>query len=399
MSDRIVAFGRLLRRVGLRVGSQQMIDALRAVEVVGINRKRDVRHALFGVFVSRHEDFDLFEQAFALFWHLGAADSTPVQDMLPDLGKKKNPVRSRVQDALSDVFDTDLEKDARQAISYDTFATYSAVERLRRKDFADCTAAELAAARRMLREMVWPIAPRRARRLRSRKSGRRVQLRKTLRQNLRFAGEFIDLRMQGPTTKPRPVIVLCDISGSMEPYARMFLHFMHAITGGLDRVESFVFGTRLTRITRCLLRRDVDEAVAEASRMVCDWAGGTRIGEALREFNWHWLRRVLRSGGVVLIISDGCDRGDDGLLSREMERLRRGCHRLIWLNPLLGYDAYEPLTKGMLAALPHVSDFLPVHNLEALEDLGAVLSGLERHGRTGPPCVYSDGMQLAPETL
>ncbi len=162
----------------------------------------------------------------------------------------------------------------------------------------------------------------------------------------------------------------------MEPYARMLLHFMHAITDGLDRVESFVFGTRLTRITRYLRRRDVDDAVAATAEVVNDWAGGTRIGEAFKDFNYRWLRRVLRSSGVVLVISDGCDRGDTELLAKEMARLARNCHRLIWLNPLLGYDAYQPLTKGMLAALPHIDDFLPVHNLESLEQLGAVLSSL-----------------------
>ena len=202
--------------------------------------------------------------------------------------------------------------------------------------------------------------------------------RATLRQSLRHQGELLTLRRRGPKRKPRPVVVLCDISGSMEPYARMLLHFMHAVAERMDRVESFVFGTRLTRITRALERRDIDAALADVSADVNDWAGGTRIGEAIKAFKYDWLRRTLRSGGVVLVISDGCDRGDTTLLEREMARLHRNCHRLLWLNPLLRYDGYEPLTQGMQAALPHIDDFLPVHNLESLEQLGQTLTDLAR---------------------
>ena len=189
-----------------------------------------------------------------------------------------------------------------------------------------------------------------------------------------LAAMLIHLQHKGRKRKPRPIVVLCDISGSMEAYARMLLHFMQAITSDRQRVESFVFGTRLTRITRYLRQRDVDAALDAIAQEVEDWAGGTRIGAALKTFNYEWLRRTLRSGGVVLIISDGCDRGDTELLSREMARLARNCHRLLWLNPLLRYEGYEPLTQGMQAALPYIDDFLPVHNLESLEQLGEALS-------------------------
>ncbi|MFQ5709902.1 MAG: VWA domain-containing protein, partial [bacterium] len=189
--------------------------------------------------------------------------------------------------------------------------------------------------------------------------------------------------------RPRDLVILCDISGSMERYSRMLLHFMHTITAGKLKVETFVFGTRLTRITRTLRRRDIDDAVTSVSQAVNDWAGGTRIGEAVRDFNYLWARRVLRSGAVVLIISDGWDRGDIPLLEREIARLARSCARLIWLNPLLGYEGYEPLTRGMRAVLPSIDDFLPVHNLESLQQIGAVLASVMKNPNTWNPSKIS----------
>lgn len=257
-------------------------------------------------------------------------------------------------------------------------ARYSEAERLKEKDFADFTADEVAAAKEAIERMRWPVEPMRVRRRSPRAKGRHLDLRQTIRHALRTQGEVMRLRTRGPKRKMRPLVVLCDISGSMEPYARMLLHFMHAMTGGLQRVECFVFGTRLTRITRHLRQRDVDDAVTAVTDQVNDWDGGTRIGEALKDFTYHWLRRTLRSRGVVLVISDGCDRGDTDLPEKEMARLHRGCHRLMWLNPLLRYDAYEPLTRGMQAALPHIDDFLPVHNLASLEQLAEALAEAAR---------------------
>uniref|UniRef100_UPI002ACD3356 vWA domain-containing protein n=1 Tax=Chloroflexus sp. TaxID=1904827 RepID=UPI002ACD3356 len=208
------------------------------------------------------------------------------------------------------------------------------------------------------------------------RAGRLLDMRRTLRQSWRFGGEPVELAWRDIRTEPRPLVLICDISGSMERYSRILLQFAHAISAGLGDVETFVFGTRLTRITRQLRHKDIDDAIDAVSKHVVDWSGGTRIGEAIKEFNFRWGRRVLGRSPVVMVISDGWDRGEPELLSREMDRLQRSCHRLIWLNPLLGTPGYEPLTVGMQAALPFVDDFLPVHNLVSLEQLGAKLASL-----------------------
>ena len=258
----------------------------------------------------------------------------------------------------------------------DASLTYSAEEALRKKDFAALTPRELEEAVALLRRLRWKVGMMPVRRLRASPEGRRFHLQSTLRRNLGRGAEILEIGTRGPVERARPIVVLCDISGSMERYSRVLLHFMHVVTCGFHRVESFVFGTRLTRLTRFLRVRNVDEALDVAAKAVRDWGGGTRIGECLKEFNFRWLRRVLRSSGVVVLISDGIDRGDQRLLAGEMARLRRSCHRLMWLNPLLGFEGYQPLTRGMRAALPHVTDFLPVHNLEALEGLGVALGKL-----------------------
>jgi hypothetical protein len=257
---------------------------------------------------------------------------------------------------------------------------------LREKDFADFTLDEIAAARRMMAQLSWDLGHRRSRRLVA-GDGAGLDLRQTLRRNLKYGGELLELARREPREKPRPVVLLCDVSGSMERYTRMLLHFIHTIAGPSTalraggsaaggRVEAFLFATRLTRITRYLRYRGIDQAVSEVAKAVPDWAGGTRIGETLKTFSFQWARRVLGGGAVVLIISDGWDRGETELLAREMARLRRSCHRLIWLNPLLGSPTYQPLTRGMQAALPYVDDFLPVHNLNSLESLARHLSHL-----------------------
>ena len=338
-------------------------------------RRDDVYQALFSVFVQRREDAALFAQAFHLYWRGPSQMADILSQMLPRSPAPPPPApkqQARVQEALAEPAAGRRPAETRE-VEVDLLAAYSDAEVLREKDFAAFSAEEIEAAHAFLRTLRWPVEPMRVRRHTRREKGRRLHQRATMRAGLRGFGEFVALHRQGPKRKPRPLVVLCDVSGSMEPYARMLLHFMHAMTGGMDRVESFVFGTRLTRITRHLRRRDVDDALDAVTDHVHDWSGGTRIGEALRAFNYTWLRRVLRSGGVVLVISDGCDRGDPALLGREMERLARNCHRLIWLNPLLSYAAYEPLTRGMQAALPHVDHFMAVHNLNALEDLAAVL--------------------------
>ena len=378
LADRVVAFGRVLRRAGLKIGTHQMMDAAQALAHVGVARRDDVYQALFSVFVQRREHVELFDEAFRLFWQ-GPSEFSKMQRMLPKApapSPNRPKQRTRVEQAMQEPEKKKKIYPRRSEEEITFVARYSPDEALRRKDFADFTAEEVTAAQAFLRTLRWPIAPRTTRRRSPRETGRVLDFRNTLRRSLRDGGELLALRYQGPKQKPRPVVVLCDISGSMEPYARMLLHFMHAATEAMARVESFVFGTRLTRITHPLRRRDVDEALAAVSRTVDDWSGGTRIGEAIKDFNYHWLRRVLPSDGVVLIISDGFDRGDPEVLAHEMDRLGRNCHRLLWLNPLLGFDAYEPLTRGMQAALPYIDDFLPVHNLASLEDLARILSKL-----------------------
>ncbi len=255
--------------------------------------------------------------------------------------------------------------------------TYSPREILRQKDFAELSGPDLEAIRRLMAELVWNLGERATRRRRA-GQGRQFDLRRSLRRSLRYGGEMMDWARRRPKLKPRPLVILADVSGSMDRYTRLLLHFVYSLSGGLTQsVEAFVFSTRLTRITRDLRGRNVERALHRVSQRVPDWSGGTRIGEALRDFNYRWARRVLGRGAVVLIISDGWDRGDVDLLTREMARLQRSCHRLIWLNPLLGEPKYEPLTRGLRACLRFVDDFLPAHNLVSLEDLGAFLSELD----------------------
>jgi len=238
------------------------------------------------------------------------------------------------------------------------------------------SAEEAEAVKRMMAHLLWKVSERQTLRKRPGK-GHLMDMRRTLRRSLRSGGEIFRWSFREPKRKPRPLVVIADISGSMERYTRLLLHFIYGMKAALDQpVEAFVFSTRLTRITRPLQIRDLDLALKNVGQLVHDWAGGTRIGESLKTFNFDWGRRVLGRGAVVLIISDGWDRGDVDLLKREMARLRRNCHRLIWLNPLLGAPDYEPLTRGIQAALPHVHDFLPVHNLASLEDLALRLSDL-----------------------
>ncbi|MDQ7039957.1 MAG: VWA domain-containing protein [Rhodothermus sp.] len=378
ITARIVAFAQALRRAGLVIGTDQVLDALRAVELVGVVQREDVRQALFSVFVRRQSEAVLFHQVFQLFWQGRMPLPEELAALLPraPVSPTPPPGMARALEALrSDRSRPDSSAAEEQEV--ELVLTYSADEVLRHKDFAQMTAEEEAAVRAFLRTLRWPMPPRRTRRWQPGGRRGRPDLRRTLRQALRRQGEVLHLAMRLPRYKSRVLVALCDISGSMERYSRLLLHFLHAITGGLRRVESFVFGTRLTRITHQLRLRDVDVALAEVGRTVQDWSGGTRIGEALRAFNYRWLRRVLPASGVVLIISDGLDRGDPELLTREIARLQRSCYRLIWLNPLLRYAHYQPLTRGMRAALPYIDHFLPVHNLTSLEQLGQLLASLD----------------------
>ncbi len=376
----LLLFGRLLRGLGLDVNPGRMIDLVQALGYIEIGRKLDFYHTTRGLLVHRREDIPLFDEAFDAFWRKPAEGWTTLDLSGLDAQRRSRrpvlrppPLRPPSTTAAAD--QSNPSPNEEPPIVQVTL-TYSAREVLRRKDFSELTGEELESIKQLMAALVWQLGERRTRRKQPGR-GQLLDLRRSLRHNLRYGGELLTWQYREPKSKPRPLIIIADISGSMERYTRLLLHFIYSVTAGLDQpVESFVFGTRLTRITRQLRGHDVERALREVSRTVSDWSGGTRIGESLKTFNFDWGRRVLGHGAVVLIISDGWDRGDAELLRVEMARLQRSCHRLIWLNPLLGSPQYEPLTRGMQAAYPYIDDFLPVHNLASLEDLARRLSDL-----------------------
>lgn len=379
----LVLFAGVLRGLGLDVGSGNVLDLIRATEYASMGRKQDFYQAARCLLVHRKQDLPLFDEAFRVFWRKPASgQSTRDLRSMGEDRRYRNPqlVPPPTADANTDADD---EKESQATDSVDLTRTYSAREVLREKDFAHYSPEEIVNARRMLAELSWNLGSRRTRRWVPGK-GPSLDLRRTFRLNLQYGGEPLELAHQRQKDKLRSLVLICDVSGSMEQYTRILLHFIHTISGGLDRVEAFLFATRLTRITRYLSHRGVDQTVDEVARAVPDWAGGTRIGQALKTFNYQWLRRVLRGGAVVLVISDGWDRGEPDLLAREASRLQRSCQRLIWLNPLLGSPEYQPLTRGMQAALPYVDDFLPVHNLNSLEALADHLNNLSPVRSFGP---------------
>lgn len=375
----LILFGRLLRGLGLDVNPGRMIDLVQALEHIEVGRKGDFYHTARSLLVHKREDIALFDAAFEAFWRK-PADGWPTLD-LHTLGEQRRFRRPQVappplQEPNGDDQNSAQPADDAPPVMQITL-TYSDHEVLRHKDFADLTGEELEAIQQLMAAMDWTPGLRRTRR-RQPGHGSTIDMRRTLRLNLRYGGEVLRWAHRKPKLKPRPLVILADISGSMERYTRLLLHFIYTLAEGLDQtVEAFLFGTRLTRITRQVQWRDPEKAMLEVSHAVPDWSGGTRIGDTLRTFNFEWGRRVLGHGAVVLLISDGWDRGEVDVLASEMARLQRSCHRLIWLNPLLGSPEYEPLAQGMRTALPYVDDFLPVHNLASLEDLAHHLSTLD----------------------
>ena len=371
----LMLFGETLRRLGLDFGSGNMLDLVRATETIPIGRRQDFRHAARCLLVHRKQDFPLFDDAFQIFWRR-PAHGISTRD-LRSMGEERRYRNPRVGPPIGADDDTgDLLGNAPEdQPAIDMSQTYSGREVLRAKDFAEYTPSEMAQARIMMTELSWNLGKRRTRRTQA-GDGTSLDWRRTYRRNLKYGGELLELSHRERQEKTRPLVLICDVSGSMERYTRLLLHFIHTVAGDLGRVEAFLFATRLTRITRYLNYRSIDQAVNEVSRAVPDWSGGTRIGEAIKAFNYSWARRTLGNGPVVLIISDGWDRGEPELLSREMSRLQRSCHRLIWLNPLLGSPNYQPLTMGIRAALPYIDDFMPVHNLNSLETLARYLNRL-----------------------
>lgn len=373
----LLLFGRVLRAAGLQVHHGRLVDAIRALEWVGVGRGTDVRAILRSLLVHRHEDLAIFDEAFDLFFRSHAASELNLP--LFSLGERARVVTRREAGAPARVEVEDLTPGTTSAAAFAVEA-YSPVEVSRSKDFGELTAGELDAARRRLLRMPWEPGMRRTRRWRRATQGG-IDLRRILRRNM-MRGALVDLPRRVRREAPRPIVVLADVSGSMDRYSRVMLYFASGLARSAGHVESFLFATRLTRVTRRVAAPGGHRAVTRLVRDLQDWGGGTRIGDALRTFNTTWARRVMRHGPVVLIVSDGWDRGDPALLGRELARVRRSCSRLIWLNPLLGSARYEPLTRGMQVALQHVDDFLPVHNLASVEDLATHLRRLpsDRHG-------------------
>ncbi|MBW8268522.1 vWA domain-containing protein [Caldovatus aquaticus] len=384
LAANLLAFARLLRRAGLPVGAGEVLAAAEALTIVDLADRAQVQAALRAVMVHRREHFELFDQAFALFWRDPEAGRQAAALELFEAGKEKErppPTARRVAEALMAGRPRPAPQEAEPPPPLrEATLTVSERERLQKMDFEAMSAAEIAEAKREIRRLVLPLDERRTRRFRADPAGPAVDLRATIRASLREGGEILTLVRRRRLTRPPPLVVLCDISGSMARYAQILLHFVHAVTNARDRVHVFLFGTRLTNVTRQLRHRDPEVAFELVSHVVPDWSGGTRIGESLTQFNRLWARRVLGQGAVVLLITDGLDREGAKGLAEATDRLRRSCRRLIWLNPLLRFAGFQPKSQGIRAMLPHVDEFRPVHNLESLRALVETLSAPRRAG-------------------
>jgi uncharacterized protein with von Willebrand factor type A (vWA) domain len=379
LPENVMHFARLLRAAGMRLGSDRVIDCVRALEIAGAHqfplRREDWYWTMSAVLLSRQEQRPIFDQAFRIFWRDPKLAERMMQLMLPQAyGRAAKPEQQQSQRLTDALFGQKTEEAGTERLELEARLTFSSREVLSRMDFDTMSAAELVEAKKMLAELRLPLPLIRTRRKKVSAAGKAIDLRATLRQSLREGGDIIPLVRAAPTELHPPLVVLCDISGSMNPYSRMFLHFLHAITNDRDRVAVFVFGTRLTNITRQLRHRDVDVAMQKVADAIKDWSGGTRIGASLREFNFKWGRRVLAQNACVLLVSDGLDREAGEGLADEMERLAKSCRSLVWLNPLLRYEKFEARPAGVRAMLPHVDLFLPVHNLKSLVDLARTLS-------------------------
>ena len=398
----LLLFGRLLRTLGMDINPSRMITLVQALQLIEIGHKPDFYFASRCLLVHNRDDIALFDQAFELFWRSRSGQHVVLSKVAlaqPEPDKQPQETPPPLNDPTPEPEPGD-DQILDEAPLFETSKTYSEREMLRRKDFSEMTPDELEQVKQLMRQLIWHLGQRRTRRYRSGR-GLVLDMRRTLRRSLRSGGEIMVWAQRKPKYRARPLVIIADVSGSMERYTRLLLQFIYSLGAGLDRsLEAFVFSTRLTRITRQLQDRNVDRAMKEVATTVEDWSGGTRIGEALKTFNYDWARRVLGRGAVVLLISDGWDRGEPALLGHEIARLQRSCHRLIWLNPLLGSPEYEPLTRGMQAALPYVDDFLPVHNLVSLEELAQHLSwlGQQRPARKQYPATRASAHEQRMKT-
>ena len=382
LAENIVYFARALRAAGMPVGPGSILDALEALNVARVGARDDFYWTLHAVFVKRHEHTILFDQAFRIFFRKRGYIEKLIASMIPQTlepaAKSPAPGAQRIQEALFSGLNERAQDESE--IEVDARLTISDREVLQKKDFAQMTAVEIAAAKEAIARLTLPLDEVRTRRLTQNRRGHLIDIRRTLRASMKAGGAVIDLKYLGPRVKEPPIVALLDISGSMSEYTRLFLHFLHAVTDARKRVTTFLFGTRLTNVTRAIRQRDPDEALAACSANVADWSGGTRIASSLHVFNKQWARRVLGQGAVVLLITDGLERDPDDTLAFEIDRLHRSCKRLIWLNPLLRFHAFEARAKGVQTMLPHVDELRPIHNLDSMKELVRALSGVPAKG-------------------
>lgn len=385
LADNILYFARALRDAGLPVGPGAVIDAINAVEAAEIGTREDFRATLHAVFVKKHEHTIVFDQAFAIFWRKRGFMEKMIALMSPQAKDHSEPKKpdagaARVADAL---YKHKPQEKPKEQVEVDARFTMSASEVLQSKDFAQMSAAEIAAARAVIARLRMPSEKMKLRRWKPDPHGGRIDPRGTFRKSLRSGGA-IELAFRDHAERYAPIVAICDISGSMSDYTRIFLHFLHQLTDQRQRVHTFLFGTRLTNVTRALRQKDVDEALADCSAGVKDWSGGTRIGASLHAFNREWSRRVLGQGAICVLFTDGLERDHLEQLSAEMERLHKSCRRLIWVNPLLRYSEFQAKASGVRTMLPHVDEFRPIHNLQSMADLVAALA-LEKGGKSSDP--------------
>ena len=384
LAENVVHFARVLRAAGVPVGTDRVLLTLEALRVAGIESRGDFYATLASCLIDRAEHRLLFDQAFHIFWKDPDLLGQMLRLLLPQVKEKPGapppPENRRLGEALfQGAPPRPPQPRADERIEIDAHLTWSDREHLRKADFDTMTTAEWQAAQAMLKDLRPFFAHLATRRYMGAPRGTRIDLRRLLRDAARHGGDIAALPRRTRRTRPEPLVVIVDISGSMSRYSRMFLHFLHALTSKEStaghRVHAFVFGTRLTPVTRQLRGRDPDLAVASVVGIVDDWSGGTRIAQALREFNLRWARRVLGGSPTVLLVTDGLEHGDVDLLAAQMERLGKSCRRLVWLNPLLRYDAFEPKARGIQAMLPFADAFVPVHNIDSLRQLAQTLAG------------------------
>jgi uncharacterized protein len=381
LASNIMHFGRVLRDAGLPVGPASVLDALDASLSGSLETREDFYWTLHSIFVKRRDHKEVFDQAFHVFWkkpkmleQLMKLMYHQIARAAPD--KPRQAGFRRLAEAMFDKVETQSKRQERpDVLELDATFTASADDILRAKDFEQMTLNEQAQARQAIALLRMRPRQIRTRRFELNRAGTSIDMRRTIRNSLRMGGDVITLARQRNQMREPPLVVLCDISGSCSNYSRMFLHFLHAIANDKTRVTVFLFGTRLTNVTRELKRRDIDEAVAKVSSAVKDWSGGTRIGLTLKEFNNKWARRVLSQNADVLLMSDGLEREDVGQLTHEMQLLRRSAKHIVWLNPLLRFDGFQAKASGIRAIMPYVDEFRPVHSLDSLADLAQTLAG------------------------